>query len=351
MRYCILNIYMNQPRLATEEEKAQWTALITKNPDGGDFLQMRQFGEVKALSGWKPLHIIVDTMPLLVLERYVVGLGNLWYVQKAPSSVSLSLLTGLRTLAKQHGAFVIKLEPPLLKSESEQTRLIQLGLRPAGSAQPTYSTIWLDISANEEEILSGFSAKTRYDIRKAKAAQVTCKEVSATDENCQAFYDLFTETADGRFGIRPFTYYKTFWQSYSESGNGRLYFAYHNDTLISATFVMILGARASRKDAASQRKKTVRGAAALLEYEIIRSLKEADITAYDLCGAPPSWEAKNQHHHLYGVGKFKSEFSETITDYVGAYELPISELKTRLWSQFIERLIQRYFRARGKSFY
>jgi lipid II:glycine glycyltransferase (peptidoglycan interpeptide bridge formation enzyme) len=342
---------MNQPRLASEEEKVHWTALITKNPDGGDFLQMRQFGEVKALSGWKPLHIIVDTMPLLVLERRIVGLGNFWYIQKGPSSVSSSLLAGLRTLAKSHKVFAIKLEPPLIKSDDEQARLMQLGLRPAGSAQPTYSTIWLDISANEEELLSGFSAKTRYDIRKAKAAQVTCTEVPATDENCQAFYDLFTETADGRFGIRPFAYYKKFWQSYSETGNGRLYFASHDDALISATFVMILGTRASRKDAASQRKKTVRGAAALLEYEIIRSLKEADITAYDLCGAPPSWEAKNQQHHLYGVGKFKSEFSETITDYVGAYELPISELKTRLWCQFVERLVRRSFRARGKSFY
>lgn len=342
-------------RYATEEEIAIWDSHVITNPDGGDYFQTTEFAAVKEPTGWTPCYVVVDTIYVLVLQKIVFPLGKIWYIPKGPGVSSLKELSDitptLREFAHSQSAFTIKIEPKLLLQETSKAALSKLGIVEASYTQPTYSTIIINIDKDIDALIAGFSSKTRYNIRQAEKAGVVCREVEATDENCRIFYNMFAETASGRFGIRSFDYYKRFWQAYCNNKAGKIMFAFLDDEVVSAEFIMILSNQASRKDAASPRQKPVRGAAALLVLESIRALQADHITSYDLCGSPSSSDIKNHDHHLYGIGQFKAGFSEDVTDYMGVYEIPVRTFSYKVWARIGERIVRRIHRYKHHDSY
>ncbi|GAB3535287.1 hypothetical protein GCM10027403_12560 [Arthrobacter tecti] len=176
--------------------------------------------------------------------------------------------------------------------------------------------------------------------------------MASTDENCRLFYRLLAETAAGQFQIRSEEYYRAFWQDHQSVGSGQMFFAYSGDRVVAAVFVLLLGRKASRKDAASVRERPVRGASALLEIEVITWLKQQNATEYDLCGTPPAAEADDRSHALYGVGAFMRGFQPAITDYVGTWDYPIQPARYALWTRAAERITLGLHRRRtGENYY
>ncbi len=342
-------------RLATKDEIADWNAHLLDNPGGGEFFHTTAFAKIKTNSRWQSVFLYVDGVYVLVLEAKLGLLGKLWYIPMGlPLAPDKATLTHLKQLARSHHVFAIKTEFALEASAQTRTQLEKSGFDRATDVQPTTSTIWVDLKDKDEKaLLESFDGKTRYNIRQAQKSPITCKEVAIDDESCRKFYDLLTETAADRFGIRPFEYYAKFWQSFAAIDQGKFFFAFdEDDNLLSADFIMLLGNKASRKDAASLRQKTVRGAPALLELYVMTTLQQAGVTAYDLCGSPSSDQLHNQENPLYGIGKFKSGFSDKVTDYIGTYQLPIAPLRSMLWTKFVERLVRKLFYMRhGQAFY
>jgi|GEM_PF-5185607 len=73
---------------------------------------------------------------------------------------------------------------------------------------------------------------------------------------------------------------------------------------------------------------------------------------YGFCGPPPAAELKNKEHPYYGLGLFKTSFTKNVTDFVGVYDQPISELKYKLWNAGVERLMLRlWVKKHHYSFY
>lgn len=342
-------------RFATADEIADWDNLLLANPDGGEFFQTKEFADIKSAQGWTPRFILVNNAAILALEKSVFGLGKLWYLPQGSGftiETAQSFVDEITTFARKSGVFALKCEPQIKRSEDADQKLQQTGFAKSTDVQPTMSTIWLDVRGETDEIEASFGSKTRYNIRQARKGGVVCREMPANDETYEAFYQLFTETADGRFVIRPYEYYRKFWSAYCESGHGIIMFAYDGDKLASADFVMILGEKASRKDAGSTRQKTTRGAPALLVLETIRVLKTRGVTDYDLCGAPESSRIKDQTHPLYGVGQFKAGFSEEVTDYAGTYLLPIRPIAAKLWLRYVEKIVRAlHFRLKHQAWY
>jgi len=339
-------------RTATSDEIASWDTLVAANPDGGEFLQMREFADIKQAHGWKPVYLMADDIALLVLEKRIPLLGRLWYIQRGPGIATANQLKklseSLAPYAAKHGVFMVKCEPNLEDTEATRKALTTFMQRGA-DAQPTYSTVWVNIRDPLDTLEQSFNSKTRYNIRQARKGDITVKEMPTTDSTYETFYHLFTETATDRFVIRPYEYYRLFWDTYCQSGHGAIFFAYEQDQIVAADFVMINGTRASRKDAGSARSKSVRGAPALLVLETIRALQSRGVTDYDLCGAPRSEYAKDPNHSLYGIGTFKTGFSEHITDYVGTYTLNTRPLAARLWTKGIEKVVRRLYFMRHKQ--
>lgn len=343
-------------RFATSEETNTWNEKILQNPDGGDILQSVQFAQMRELGGWKPRYVVTDSIAITILEKSVPGLGNFWYIPKGPgvaTPVQLGdILPELRSFAHDNGAFVIKLEPELQKTDDAVKLLRELGLQKVAPIQPNASTVLIDLSPDLDDIMANLNQKGRHALRRAERDGVTVERVSATEKNCKLFYDLLTQTAEGSFVIRPYEYFKTFWQLFSKADMGQMFFTYHDGKLVAAAYALLFGSKSTYKDGASVRERTAYGASHLLQWHIITWAKERGATWHNLYGSPPSDKIGDESHPHYGVGRFKTSFNKQVTDYIGAYDLVVRPRQYALWTKFGERAAKSlWWRAHHESWY
>ncbi len=340
------------------EQMNSWNDKIAANPDGGNTFQSAEFGETKKLNHWEPIYRTFDGIAVTILQKPIKYLGNYWYIPKGPGFADThNLKTFVQQIsaeAKLHNVFAIKFEPELLKTVENHRALASLGLVSSRVIQPNSSTVLVDTSPSLEEISAGLNQKARHAINRATRDGVTVKAMPFTAENTKIMYDLLVATAAGRFeqSIRPYDYYYRFWSNFYDTGRGSLFFAYHEGQVVSAAFAMYLGQKSTYKDGASQRDKQVYGASHLLQWEIIKWMKERGCVQHDLCGTPPSDRINDTTHPHHGIGRFKTSFNKEITDYIGAYDLIIKPSQYKIWSKIGERLtLRNYYKKHRQSWY
>lgn len=342
-------------RFATESEIKTWNTSILANPDKGNVFQSYELARQKDNDGWKPRFVFTGNVAITILEKSVIGLGKLWYIPKGPGLSSVrqldDLLPSLKAFARTHGAFMIKIEPEIKKSDEVLADLLKLGLCRVRPIQPNFSTVTLNISGSLDSVLAGLNQKGRHAINRAKRDGVTTELVDASDENCKKMYELLSETAAGSFGIRGFHYYKTFWQRYAKTGIGQLFFAYVDNKIVAGAFALAFGEKGTYKDGASVRERAVYGASHLLQWRVIEWMKTRGVKIHDLCGTPPSDQIKNPDHRHYGIGRFKTSFNKEVTDYVGAYDIPVKPHAYKVWATIGERIALRLYRKLGRESY
>lgn len=333
-------------RFASTEELPGWNERILANPDGGNVLQSREMSEQKALSGWTPRYIVAGSLSFVALERSVFGLGKLWYIIKGPGADTIeqiaTLLPDLKIFAATHGVFLVKIESEVQKTDEAMSELPRLGLIKARNIQPNASTIFLDLSGSLEDIMASLHQKGRHALRRAERDGATVEQVSASDDNCRAMFDLYKVTAEGQFATRPYSYYKHFWQSFEAAGMGQLFFAYVDGRLVAAAYALVFGDKSTYKDGASVRERPVYGVSHFLQWNVIEWAKSRGAIIHDLCGSPPSDQIKNPDHPFYGFGRFKTSFSKNVVDFIGVYDLVIRPTRYTLWSHIGERLVLRW---------
>lgn len=338
------------PRFARPEEIANWNNAILANPDGGNVFQGAEFAEQKQSGGWAPRYVMLGDIAVTVLEKRIIGLGKLWYLPKGPGVTSARQLSDLapllRTFAARHGVFLVKIEPELLDEPQTRSELLQLGFTKTQAIQPNVNTVTVDISDDIDAVLANLNQKGRHAIRRAERDGVTIQRVDTSDENCRIMYDLLAGTAAGSFRIRSFDYYRAFWQRYSANETGQLFFARFEDKIVAGAYAMVLGEKSTYKDGASIKERTAYGASHLLQWEVIQWAKEHGSLVHDLCGTPPSHAVKDASHPHYGLGRFKTSFNKHVTDYIGAWDLPISPLRYKLWITLGQRIVLRLHNLR-----
>ncbi len=344
-------------RFATDSEIAEWDTHVLTNPDHGNVFQGDLFAEQKKLGSWKPIYLMADKLAILVLQKHVIGLGNMWYIPKGPGVDTPRHLTrvlqDLRGFASKQNVFAVKIESELPKTEENTKTLTEAGLLHVRPIQPMNSTILLDLRPELDDILSGLNQKGRHAINRAKRDGATVKRVETDDENCRLFYEMFSTTAKAQgFVIRPFEYYAKFWRRYADADMGQMFFTYNGDNLIACGFAMVFGEKSLYKDAASIRDSSVYGAGHLMQWEIIKWAREQGSKIHDLGGSPPSDKALDKNHPHYGIGRFKTSFNKEITDWIGAYDMPIKSTQYGIWQKFGERLVKRFWwKKHGESWY
>ncbi len=331
-------------RFATPDEIARWNELLSENPDGGNVFQTVEVAETKRQNGWTPRYIVCDGVAVTILEKRVFSHGKFWYAPKGPGVVKVNDLAGLlphlKSFALRHGVFALKVEPEIVESDTVRADLKKLGLLQTNAVQPNSSTVVIDLSPQLDVIMGALNQKGRNAIRRAERDGVTARAVELNEANMRTMFALLAETAAGRFdaSLRSYDYYKAFWQSFATSGHGSLFFAEFEGRVVAAAYCMYNGKKGLYKDGASLRDKVTYGASHLVQWEVIKWMKERGVISYDLCGAPHSSEAHNPDGHFYGIGKFKTQFNKEITDYVGCYDLIVRPHAYRRWQQFGQRL-------------
>ncbi|OYX42714.1 hypothetical protein B7Y94_03020, partial [Candidatus Saccharibacteria bacterium 32-49-12] len=289
-------------RYATANEIARWDELILSRPDGGNIFSSKTYAEQKVEQGhYQVRYIMVDNQPVTVLEKHPFGFGRYWYLPKGPNVTTVkdfdNILSQLRPFAKANRVFVIRAETELDRTNLDTLK--QLGYQPSRAIIPNPSTITLTLESDIDEIMMGLPQKGRHAIRRAERDGVVAEPVAATDENCQIMYDLLSATAEGQFGIRPFEYYRSFWQRFESAGLGQLFFAKVDNQVVAGAYAMIYGTKSTYKDGASVRNRPAYGSSHLLQWRVIEWAKNRGSVWHDFCGAPPSDQINNPDHPHY----------------------------------------------------
>lgn len=342
----------------TFDEMLAWDHQLGLNPDGGSVYQSAEIAETKRLGGWEPLYRMFNGVAVTILQKHVKYLGAFWYLPKGPGVATTSqlrdLLPELRKEAALHRVFAVKIEPESEKTVETYQQIISLGFTASRAIQPNSSTVLIDLRPGEHHILAGFSQNARGAIDYAIRDGITAQPVIFSPTNARIMYDLLAQAAIShpQGSLQSFDYYYKFWETFYDTDRGSFFFAYANGQVASAAFAMYLGRKSTQEGGVNARDKQAYISSHLLQWEIIKWMKDRGCLQHDLYGTPPSDQAGDSSHPYYESGLFKTGFNGQITDYIGAFDLPIHRFKYWLWVKFGERLaLRHYYKKLKQSWY
>lgn len=337
-------------RRATEDEISRWDELVAANPDGGNSLQTRTWGEFKARWGWQPAQFVYElTGGRLVaaqwLSRQIPGFGVIWYCPKGPGVTTpadyLEVVRQTSAAGLLAGLWA-RFESEVLHDEMDISSLAEAGLVRANRDPASKSTIFVDLSPGEEALLANFSQSARRNIRKAQAGGVIVDVASATAENLEIMFGLMKATeARAKYGLRPQKYFLDYWQAQIAAGQGQLFLAHHEGDILAGLFLTYLGERGWYKDGGSFDLKRELQAPYLVQWEVMRWQMQQGIKQYDLLGSP-NRDKVGTGVSNDGLYTFKSKFNPEITEFMGCYDLPLAgKLAYTAWRKVGERVAAR----------
>lgn len=355
-------------RLASEAEIANWDELVLKNPDGGHIYQSMAWSQVKQYNGWEPVYCIYEAAAYIVafvlLRKSASILGNIYYCSKGPGFFKnflidkdskahfMEFVADLKTFIRHEDsqAILVKIEPEL---ESDQPLdLHSLGLEKAKADLQFKATIFVDISKSEDEILAGFKQKTRYNIRLAQRKGVQVEQRPVDEAGADLMYELMQATQKrAGFFLRQKDYFANYWRVLEDAGMAALLVAKHENDVLGGVFVTKFGSKAYYKDGGSFEAKRGLMAPYLLQWQAMLWAKSMGAKSYDMVAVPPRSELDNPSHHQYGLYQFKRGFNETVTEFVGCWDLSINSQKYRIWKAQESNFLRLYAKMKKNLFW
>lgn len=358
-------------RPATEEEIQNWDSLCATNPDGGHIYNSFEWNEFKKSVSWQPHYLVYEENILnkgniiyfCLSEKPASFLGTIYYCPKGPGifknyqadkhSLAVfedfckQLTQYVRTIDRK--AILVKVEPELLEGEYD---LRKFHLKKSSADLQFKATIMVDLSPSEDEILAGFKQKTRYNIRYADRKGVSVERREMTSENIDLMFDLMSATQErAGFFLRKKKYFATYWHLLASSGLAQLLIATHEGDVLSGIVATRFGTKGYYKDGGSFATKRNLMAPYLLQWEAMRWAKEQGVTTYDLVAAPPKSSLEDSNHPYAGLYQFKRGFHDEVTEFVGCYDLPISDNKYRIWQSQERQFLKVYTKMTKNLFW
>jgi len=341
-------------RVIGEEEKASFNNFIS-NHAKGHILQTWEWGELKERSLWQPLRLIVEDQGTIyaaisLLKRQLpAGMGCLFYAPRGPvldindSLAWDTLWQGCRDLAAEHKAVFCKIDPDVADDDKVWNQRIKAAGFVAADkgegfegVQPRY-VFRLDISPDEETLMANFHQKTRYNLRLAERKEVTVT-AAAPQSELPVFYQLLQETAQrDNFLIRPFSYYKDFYDLLIPQGLAEMFLVYYQGKAIAGSLAFILGNKAWYIYGASANQYRNVMPNYLMQWRMIQWAKQHGCTMYDFRGVPGDVA---EDHPLYGLVKFKKGFGGNYIRFIGEYDLVYKPFVYKMYND-LEPLYQK----------
>jgi len=304
--------------------------------DGG-FLQSWEWGEFQRKAGSEVVRVRDEASGAMAqLVRRGLPLGKrYWYCPRGPLG-SMPDLLKVPEIAR--GVF-LRFEPP--KADPS----IALGMtawEKAADVQPG-QTLVVDLTQDQEALLSAMHEKWRYNIRLAERKGVRVYVAGADDASAlDVFWDLLNETTErDRFRAHGKEYYRLMLETLSgdpaTDGKARpvarLVFAEHDGKVLAANLMLYFGTTATYLHGASSRERREVMAPHLLHWTAMTQAKTWGYAAYDFWGVAPEGAEK---HPWSGITRFKRGFGGKYVSYPGTYDLPID----RFWYT-VYRLVRR----------
>jgi peptidoglycan pentaglycine glycine transferase (the first glycine) len=197
------------------------------------------------------------------------------------------------------------------------------------------NTVWLDLSKDETDILTGMKQKTRYNIRLAEKKGATVR--IATSEDLGIFYRMYAETSlrDG-FVIRPEEYYLKVWKTFMQDEMAFPLLAEAEGEPIAGLFLFLFAKRAWYLYGMSTQKHRDKMPNHLLQWKAIQLAKARGCLNYDLWGAPDTF---SEDDPLWGVYKFKEGLGGKVVRTIGAWDFPIKPMMYKLFNSVLPKIL------------
>ena len=351
---------------ARSVSRREWDGWLEGLPEGGHVFQSYEWGEFKRRLGWRPVR--------LVLERNgeVVGLGQflayntapvpglLMYCTKGPwlpwhdEEAVRAFFEGVRAVAEREGAHTLKIEPEVLEGRRDVKALLDdIGFRKARYDLNFDTTVTVDLSLPEEELLARMRKSTRYGVRRAAREGVEVVEPEDFEEAWDTFYGWMEGTAERKAGFtirRPREYLHDMMRTMHEAGQGHLFLATHEGTPLAGVYIFTFGEKYWFMHGASSTEKRNYNPNHLLQWEVMRWAKRQGLRYYDMVGIPKR-ENRNEDDPYYGVYKFKIGFGGEVVDFLGCLDLPIKRARAAAWYRFEPVYYRLYYKLKHDVFY
>lgn len=356
-------------RLIHEDERYIFNDFIANSPKG-HILQSYEWGQVKALTGWKPFRLVLEEDGNLVaainlLKRDVPGIGKgIFYATRGPvldinnHGLFTFLMDEVKKLAIRENVIFLKIDPDVpVGNESFKELIKKTGFVSAEKSgnfeglQPKF-VFRLNIEPSQEELMANFHQKTRYNIRLAEKKEVVIKE-ECTKEDLPVFYKILVATAKrDKFLIRSYEYFDIMWEQLVKNNLAKVFMAYYKGEPIAGTLAFIMGNKAWYIYGASANEHRNKMPNYLLQWTMIKWAKSQGCILYDFRGVPGNLAEDNP---IYGLYRFKKGFNAEYTEFVGEYDLVFSPFYYKAWllgeplySKSIKKLSTIKKKLRGK---
>lgn len=324
-------------------ERSQWDVALASLPTA-HALQTWDWGDFKSRWGWESTRLLFveENQPLAaaqILQRKLSRTPlSVTYVPKGPvldfddTSLLVQVLSTLEQFVRKQRGLFVKIDPtvwlgtgpedspPSLRTGATLNVLEDRGWRQSNEQIQFKNSVIIDLTPDEDQLLSNMKAKTRYNIRLTIRRGVRARH--GTENDLEAFYDLYYETSRrDAFLIRPPAYYLDVWAQFLRAGRAHLLLAEVGGKPVAGLILFHFGQSAWYMYGASSGQHRNLMPNHLLQWEAIRLAKHLGCTHYDMWGAPDCFVESDP---MWGVYRFKIGFGGETMRGIGAFDYPPS---------------------------
>lgn len=329
------------------QNSAEW------NSENLPFSQSWEWGEILINEGKKVERLAIFDGNRRVAQAQVAFLPFLFswtyafcakgpFLAKSYDVEKESVLTLLTEYCKAKNAVFLRLEPDFSINSQVARKTIDINPR---------ASVFLDLTKNEEELLDGMHAKTRYNIR--LAGRKDTKPV--WEKNLRIFLELMEETGRrDKFRLHSREHYKIILDS---SLSSQLIIYYGNKPVATGVFIASGDTFTYLFGASSHEYRNLMSTY-LVQWLAIQKGKELGYAKYDFFGVAPRNDSapdksqvslsENQENYVYdlnhqyaGVTRFKLGFGGVPHVDPGTFDILIDKSKYRVYQ--ILRGVRRFF--------
>ncbi|MFZ2545035.1 MAG: peptidoglycan bridge formation glycyltransferase FemA/FemB family protein [Candidatus Saccharimonadales bacterium] len=300
------------------ENREEWDDYIVEND--GHPLQLWGWGETKAAHGWSAERLFAYDIDKNVIGATQILVRKLpWpfkalvYVPRGPVTTSDNTAEFLDALANyarsQYSAVAISIEP-----DWAELPVLSKGWQKGENTILLPSTLILDLTKTEDELLASMSKKTRQYIRKSGGGDGVGVQQIKGAEYFEACLAIYSETATrAGFAIHGDDYYRDVFKNLGEASP--IFVAFHEGEPIAFLWLAISASTAFELYGGMNEKGQELRANYALKWHAIQKTKEWGISRYDMNGLVSD-----------GVSNFKRGFADHEDMLVGTYDKPLSPL-------------------------
>ncbi len=343
-------------------DAATWDAFVATHAHG-HLLQTSRWGELKTRVGWQVERVALSADGALVAGAQILFRRTPWgqpfaYVPKGPvvdweqPSLCADLLRAVEACARRRRSYLLKLEPDLPHSLALARRLTGYGFTLSAQTVQPRSTVHVDLTVSQDQILARMKQKWRYNIRLAGRKGVTVRP--GTEADLPAFQRLLTQTGarDG-FGVHSPAYYAAAFDLFTPPGLATWLLAEYQGELLAGIVVFALGQTAWYLWGASGDSQRQLMPNHALQWAAMQWAQARGCTVYDLWGIPDevgagqvseaaeadAGDESAAQGGLWGVWRFKQGFGGQVVRYVGAWDKVLS--RPGLWMYRLAAAVKR----------